>query len=205
MRNPDNSVISVRSLESSPVLAGKVVYPMEHARKVLRFYRDYTSAALTAYASFVTTSGGLLALAVSLCYCGVIEEGERVVSLLRTFGASRVDLIHPRSYLKLITRANAGAPAGHSYYKKASTLSDLSDEAIEMLMEYGTACTSPLSQVLIQHVHDAACWVDPTETAITLRDELYVISIVAAWDKGEVKRHAELSPKQLLAKEKIAS
>src|SRR6266567_3771827 len=36
------------------VLAGKVVYPMEQAREVLRFYREYTSTApdeLTAYAS----------------------------------------------------------------------------------------------------------------------------------------------------------
>ena len=175
-----------------PVLTGKVIYPMEHAREVLRFYRDFTSTApdeLTVYASFETTPVGLPVIAIRLCYCGPIEEGERAVLPLRTFGAPLVDLIHPRSYLKLITQANAGAPAGRSYYEKASKLSDLTDEAIEAMVEYGTACTSPFSQVLIQHVHGAACRVDPDEMAFALRDESYVISIVAAWDVGEGKRH----------------
>ena len=43
----------------------------------------------------------------------------------------------------MITQADAGAPAGRRYYEKASTLSDLSDEAIKALVEYGTACASP--------------------------------------------------------------
>jgi hypothetical protein len=175
-----------------PVLAGKVVYPVECAREVLRFYRDYTRTApdeLTVYASLMTTPGGLPAIAISLCYCGPPEEGERAVSPLRKFGAPLVDLVRPRSYLKMITQADVGAPAGRRYYEKASTLSDLSDEAIEAMMAYSTACTSPLSQILIQHVHGAAARVGPTETAFALRGESYVICMLAAWDDGEANRH----------------
>ena len=174
------------------VLAGKVVYPMERAREVLHFYREYTSTApdeLTAYASLVTTPGGLPVIAINLCYCGPIEEGECAVSPVRKFGAPLVDLIRPRSYLKLISQADAGAPVGRRYYEKASTLSDLSDEAIEAMVEYGTACTSPFSQILIQHVHGKASRVGPTETAFALRGDSYVICIVAAWDGGEADRH----------------
>jgi hypothetical protein len=174
------------------VLAGKVVYPMERAREVLRFYREYTSSApddLTAYACLSTTPTGLPTIAISLCYCGSLEEGERAVSPLRKFGAPLVDLIRPRSYLKMITQADAGAPAGRRYYEKASTLSDLSDEAIEAMVAYSTACTSPLSQILIQHVHGAATRVGPTETAFALRGESYVICMLAAWDDGEANRH----------------
>ena len=174
------------------ILAGKVVYPISKAREVLRFYREYTRTApdeLTAYASLMTTPGGLPAIAINLCYCGLLEEGECAVSPVRKFGAPLVDLIRPRSYLKLITQADAGAPAGRRYYEKASTLSELSDEAIEAIVEYGTACTSPWSQVLIQHVHGAASRVGPTETAFALRGESYVICMVAAWDGGEADRH----------------
>jgi FAD/FMN-containing dehydrogenase len=174
-----------------PVLAGKVVYPVECAREVLRFYREYARSApdeLTVYASLMTTSGGLPAIAISLCYCGLPEEGERLVEPVRKFGAPLVDLIRPRSYLKMITRANLGAPAGRSYYEKASTLSDLSDEAIEAIVAYGSTCTSPLSHVLIQHVHGAACRVGPTGTAFALREESYVICIVAAWDDSEASQ-----------------
>ncbi|TMD65791.1 MAG: FAD-binding oxidoreductase [Chloroflexi bacterium] len=173
------------------VLAGKVVYPMERAREVLRFYREYTSTAadeLTAYACLSTTPGGLPAIAINLCYCGSLEEGERAVSPLRKFGTPLVNLIRPKSYLNMLMQADRGAPAGRSYYEKAHTLSGLSDEAIEALVEYGRACTSPLSQVLIQHVHGAASRVGPRETAFALRQESYVMSIVAAWDNGEASQ-----------------
>ncbi|OLB58181.1 MAG: hypothetical protein AUI01_02870 [Ktedonobacter sp. 13_2_20CM_2_56_8] len=175
-----------------PVLAGKVVYPRAKAREVLRFYREYTSTIpdeLTVSASLMTTPGGLPAIAINLCYCGPLEEGERLVEPVRTFGLPLVDLIRPRSYLKMLTQANLGAPAGRSYYEKASTLSDLSDEAIDAMVAYGLACSSPWSQILIQHVHGAATRVGPTETAFALRGESSVICMVAAWDDGEAHRH----------------
>src|SRR5947199_1443967 len=126
------------------VLAGKVVYPMERAREVLRFYREYTCTApddLTAYASLMTTPGGLPVIAINLCYCGPLEAGERFVEPIRKFGAPLVDLIRPRSYLKLISLADTGAPAGRHYYEKASTLKRLSDEAIETIANSGSSCT----------------------------------------------------------------
>jgi len=173
------------------LLSGKVVYPMDRAREVLRFYREYTSSApddLTVYASLMTMPGGLPAIALSPCYCGPLEEGERAVSPLRKFGVPLVDQIRPRPYLKMITQADRGAPAGRCYYEKASTLSDLSDEAIEALVEYGTACTSACSQILIQHVHGAASRMSPSASAFALRSDSYVICIVAAWDDGEVSQ-----------------
>jgi FAD/FMN-containing dehydrogenase len=174
-----------------PVLAGKVVYPVERAREVLRFYREYTSDApdeLTAYACLSTTPDGLPTIAISLCYCGPLEEGERVISPVRRFGLPMADLIRPKSYLNMITLADLGAPAGRCYYEKARTLSDLSDEAIKTVVEYGTASTSPFSQVLIQHVHGAASRVDPSEIAFALREESYVMSIVATWNGGEASQ-----------------
>jgi FAD/FMN-containing dehydrogenase len=175
-----------------PVLAGKVVYPMSRAREVLRFYREYTSSVpdeLTAYASLMTTPDGLPAIAINLCFCGSLDAGERLVEPVRKFGPPLVDLIRPKSYLKLITQADAGAPDGRHYYETARMLKDLSDEAIETIADYGVACTSPYSLVLIQHVHGEASRVSPTETAFALREESYVMSIVAAWEAGQAHLH----------------
>ena len=175
-----------------PLLAGKVVYPMSKAREVLRFYREYTSRApdeLTAYASLLTTPDGEPAIAINLCYCGPLAAGERLVEPVRKLGFPLVDLIRPKSYLKLITQADAGAPSGRHYYEKASTFKQLSDEAIETLVDAGVACTSPSSLILIQHVHGAASRVHPTATAFALREESYVISLLAAWEGSEAQRH----------------
>jgi len=193
------------------VLAGKVVYPLAQAREVLRFYREYTKNApdeLTAYACLSTTPGGLPAIAINLCYCGSLAEGERLVDPVRKFGAPLVDLIRPRSYLKMISQANLGAPAGRCYYEKATTLSYLTDEAIEALVAFGSARSSPLSQVLIQHVHGAASRVGATETAFALREESYVICMVAAWDGGRASptdQHLEWTRACCRAMEPFAS
>jgi FAD binding domain len=133
------------------VLAGKVVYPMSRAREVLRFYREYTSSApdeLTAYASLMTTPDGEPAIAINLCFCGALAAGERLVEPVRKFGSPLVDLIRPKSSLKLIMQADAGAPHGRHYYQQARTLKELSDAAIETLADSGAACTSPSSLIL---------------------------------------------------------
>jgi len=43
--------------------------------------------------------------------------------------------------------------------------------------------------ILIQHVHGEALRVSPTATAFALREESYVISVLAAWDGGEAQQH----------------
>jgi FAD/FMN-containing dehydrogenase len=84
-----------------PVLAGKVVYPITRAREVLRFYREYTAQVpeeLTAYASLLTTPDGLPAVAINICYCGTLDEGERFVEPIRRLCTSlflQEDLLYP--------------------------------------------------------------------------------------------------------------
>ena len=107
---------------------------------------------------------------------------------MRTFGAPLVDLIRPKSYLSMITRADAGSPAGRHYDERALTLTGLSDEAIDTLAAAFAMCTSPYSIVLIQHVHGAASRITPTATAFALREESYVMSVVAAWEEGEASQ-----------------
>ncbi len=170
-----------------PVLAGKIVFPLAKAREVLRFYREYTSSApdeLTAYASLKTTSAGLPVIAISLCYDGPLEKGERLIEPLRKFGAPIVDLIHPRPYLKTIS-TNLGEPDGRHYYQQAFSLPEIGDNVIDLVASYASARTSPCSEILIQHVHGTASRVNPAATAFALRGVPYVMNMVAAWNAGE--------------------
>jgi FAD/FMN-containing dehydrogenase len=176
------------------VLAGMVMHPMERAQEVLRFYREYSSAApdeLTAYAAMVTTPDGHPAIGIALCYCGALAEGERVVEPVRKFGPPLIDLIHPMSYLEAISMLDAASPAGNHYYFKTSTVKELSDEAISAIASYGAARTSPWTVVLIEHLHGAASRVVPAETAFAQREESYIVGIFAGWMEGEASTHIE--------------
>ena len=177
-----------------PVLAGMVMHPVERAREVLRFYREYTSSApdeLTAYAALVTTPDGHPAIGIALCYCGSLDEGERVVEPVRTFGPPLADLIRPMSYLEAISMLDAASPAGHHYYFKTCTVKELSDEAISTIAEYGAARTSPWTVVLIEHLHGAASRVAPAEAAFAQRGESYIVGIFAGWTEGEASTHIQ--------------
>ncbi|HLV97306.1 MAG TPA: FAD-binding oxidoreductase [Ktedonobacterales bacterium] len=172
------------------VLAGKISYPLSRARAVLRFYREFTRAApdeLTAYAALATTSHGIPAISISLCYAGPLAEGERLLAPLRRFGSPLIDLIRPRSYLQAIS-SDIGAPEGRHYYEQASSLPDLSDDVIDLMADYSAARTSPASQVLIQHVHGAACRGSPGTTAFALREVPYIMNIVAEWHANEAQQ-----------------
>jgi FAD/FMN-containing dehydrogenase len=175
------------------VLAGKLIYPIRQAREMLRFYREFTAQAvdeLTAYASLVTTADGLPAAEITLCYTGSPDEGERHLEALRRFGSPISEMIHPKPYLKTVSMLRA-APVGRCYYERSSTLEELSDEAIDLIVEYGRARTSPFSQVLIQHLHGAASRVHPSGTAFAQRHESYILGIFAAWTDEEAQKHIE--------------
>jgi hypothetical protein len=164
---------------------------LAHAQEVLRFYRELTSQApdeLSASASLITMPDGTPAVAITLCYCGPLQEGERLVDPVRTLGPPLVDLIRPQPYLTLLTRADAGAPSGRCYDERALTLAHLSDEAIDTITAAYSECTSPASIILIQHLHGAASRVSATATAFALRETSYIISVLAAWQEGEISR-----------------
>src|SRR5262249_13858440 len=80
------------------ILGGLLLHAFARAREVLRFYREFSGAApdeVCADAVFLTTPEGQRLLAISACYAGPVEEGERVLRPLRAFGPPLQDLIAP--------------------------------------------------------------------------------------------------------------
>ncbi|HKV84963.1 MAG TPA: BBE domain-containing protein, partial [Ktedonobacterales bacterium] len=75
------------------------------------------------------------------------------------------------------------------YYEKGSALPRLTDDAIDAIVAAGDARTSPLSQIIIQHMHGAATRVDPTATAYSLRQEQHIVGIFAGWVDGPDEPH----------------
>jgi FAD/FMN-containing dehydrogenase len=88
----------------STVLAGGLSYPLAKAHEVLRFYHEFASGCpdgLSTTASLGVSPEGEGAISVSVCYCGPLEEGERVLRPLREFGSPLADNIEPMAYTTL--------------------------------------------------------------------------------------------------------
>jgi len=166
------------------VVGGMVLYPLSQAKEVLRFYRDFTKTApdeLTIYAGFVTPPGGETVVALICCYCGPLGEGEEAVRPFKSLGTPVHDALGPLPFVAQQQIFDAGFPTGSNYYAKAASLGDLTDEAIEILIEYAATMPSPLSGMLIQTVFGAASRVAPDATAFRPRAFPYAPIIVSQW------------------------
>ena len=179
----------------STVLAGGLSYPLSRAHEVLRFYHEFASGCpdgLSTTASLGVSPEGEGAISVSVCYCGPLEEGERVLRPLREFGSPLADNIEPMAYTTLQSAPDAGFPSGRRHYWKSSYIKELSEEAIEVMAEYVSEIPSRATGIGLQQMHGAASRVDPTATAFPHRDEHYDFLILSQWaDPAESERNVE--------------
>ncbi len=179
------------------VLGGIATYPFEKAREVLSFYREFAGRApdeVRADAiSRLTPSGRILD--VYVCYCGSIQEGERVLRPLREFGPPIVDTVAPVPYMTVQTMLEATQPPGplHRYFK-SSFLKELSDAAIRTLVDFLAADPAHSSTVPIEHLGGAVSRVGERDTAFSHRSAPYSFLIVNQWkDPAESEKNIELA------------
>jgi FAD/FMN-containing dehydrogenase len=167
-----------------PVLGGMMFYDMRKAEQVLRFFRAFSRGCpdeLSTTATFLTSPDGTPLVAIVACYGGALAEGEKVLEPLRTFGAAVADLIRPIKYVEMQSLFDEGMPPGRQHYWKSNFVRTLSDDAIEMLVEYAATMPSPTSIVNLQQLHGAASRVSSTATAFAHRHEQYNFEIVSNW------------------------
>jgi FAD/FMN-containing dehydrogenase len=167
------------------VLGGMLIHPFERAGEVLRFYREVAASApdeLTTYAVLFTTPDGQGAVALTLCYCGPIEEGERVIAPIRAFGPPTADLIRPMKYSEMNTLIDAANPPGMQNYWKGNLLRELSDGAIDAIVEHAARVPSSRSVILIDQLHGVASRVPPSEAAFAHRDTPHGVMVMSMWE-----------------------
>lgn len=127
--------------------------------------------------------------AIAAAHSGSLENGEAAVTPLRAFGSPVLDALGPIPYNTLNTMLDPAFPRGARNYWKAQLLTDLSDDAIRTIAQAFEACPSPMSQIIIEHLHGAACRVPVTETACTLRTPGFNVVIISQWrDDYETER-----------------
>lgn len=168
------------------VTGGLLAHPFDQARGVLRFFRDRTASLPDEHVLFGTLahapdgSGTKLAALVT-CHCGSLAAGEKETLPLKQFGAPILDALGPMSYCDLNTMLDAGYPKGALNYWKSSFLRQLSDDAIDTMIECFSHCPAPMGQLLLEQVHGAATRVGAADTAFPHRTDGYNFLVLSQW------------------------
>ncbi len=185
------------------VFAGAVVHPMADAEQLLRYYRDFVAEAprelCTIFAlrrappvPFLPPELHGKPIAVFfVCYQGPIDEGERVLKDLRRFGDPLADVVMPKPFKAHQSMLDAVQPPGRNYYWKSEDLPELTNGAIDVIVEHCNGITSPHTIVPIFQLGGAVADVDENATAYSHRRAAYALNCNASWEDGEPMPHVQ--------------
>ena len=175
------------------VLAGLIVHPLAAAKDVLRFYRDFlpgTPEELVCWfvlrkappLPFLSSEWhGREILALAVCYCGDIADGERIAKPLRSFGHPLADIIAPMPYTAWQTILDPLLTPGARNYWKSHDFLSLSDGLIDVLTDFAARIPDPQTEIAFVQLGGAVSRIPPTATAYTHRDAQFVINVHGRW------------------------
>jgi hypothetical protein len=181
------------------ITGGVVAHPVQRAGDVLRFFRD-TCASLpdeaTLLAALQKAPGGMTGVAgIVGSHCGPLEHGEAAFRPLKAFGPPVMDVMGPIPYTTLNGMIDPAFPKGALNYWKAQFLTDLSDGAVRTLIDAFEQRPSPMSAIIVEHLHGVASRVPVTATACTLRVSGFNVVIASQWtDPNATERGIKWPP-----------
>jgi FAD/FMN-containing dehydrogenase len=173
-----------RAWPVSTVLGGLIVYPRDQAGAVLRHYRDFVATApedITAYGAVMSTPDGTPAVAIIVCHSGDPAEAERAVRPLRAFGTPLQDTVQRIPFPQMQKLLDEASPEGTYNYWKGTFVEQLSDAAIDLIVDHCRHMHSPLSAVVVEYYGGPAGRVGTAETAFAQRQAQYNVGIMAQW------------------------
>jgi FAD binding domain/Berberine and berberine like len=171
------------------VLAGPIFWPIEESPRLMRFYRDWIAEAPDELMTIVVHRKappldfvpkelhGKLVVSVACCYAGSIEEGEKALRPLKTFGSPVLDACEPKPYVSHQAMFDPSFPHGWWYYIRACDVAELSDEVIDITVDHSMRIGSPRTAFPIWQLGGALARVDDDEAAFNGRSAGHTFNI----------------------------
>ncbi|PKO14565.1 MAG: oxidoreductase [Chloroflexi bacterium HGW-Chloroflexi-10] len=172
------------------VYGGPIFWPLEHASKVMRFWRDLILTGpeeLNGWFGFHTVppvdmfpqEHHLKKMAViTWCYTGDMDQAEQVFKQIREIAPAAMDFAGPIPLPTLQSMFDGLYPPGLQWYWNADYVTDLSDEVIDQHIRYANQLPSVHSTMHLYPINGAARRVGNHETAWSYREANFVQVIV---------------------------
>lgn len=176
------------------IYGGPIVYPLDDAETVLRWYREFIEEAPEELGGFVGFHMAPplpflpeewhfknIVLAVP-CWAGPIEDGEKAIQPFLDVAEPVGMMVGEMPYPALNTAFDDLLPKGLQHYWKSSFATDLPDGALAAHIEHGAKVPSIQSAVHLYPMNGAVQRVAPDETAFAYRDVGYSPVIAGMWE-----------------------
>jgi len=178
--------LRVQLHETRHMLAGPVMYPLSEAESMLRRYAAFAASMPDGLGISVgMTSGqdGQPMLLFFPLWNGDKQRGERIISDFQALGTPLHTQVGPTTYSDMLALFDAWLDAadGCHWEIRTRSLPELTPAAIDVITKAVADRTSPYSMVNWHHFHGAATRIPAEKIAFGLRQEHFMVEIIAGW------------------------
>jgi FAD binding domain/Berberine and berberine like len=178
--------LRVQLHEMRHMIAGPIVYPLSEAEPVLRRYATFAATMPDELGILVGMTSGpdsQPVLTFLPLWNGDEQRGERIISEFLSLGTPRLAQVGQMTYSDMLALLDPGLDAaeGCHWETRTRSLPALTPGAIDVITRAVAGRTSPYSMVNWHHLHGAATRIPAEEIAFGLRQEHFMVEIVAAW------------------------
>jgi FAD/FMN-containing dehydrogenase len=179
------------------VLSGLIVFPFDQAKSVLTQFARFTETMPEELNVWMVTRKapplpflpehvhGKEIVALALCYAGDPAEGEKVIEPLRGFGDAHGEHVGVQPYTAWQQAFDPLLTPGARNYWKSHNFSQLSEGAIDTIIEYASTLPSPHCEIFVGTIGGQTTRVAPEAMAYSSRDANYVMNVHGRWESAE--------------------
>ena len=179
------------------VLSGLIVYPLKEARSLLNQYRDYVKTIpdeLSVWAVLRKAPPlpflppevhGTDVVIFAFMHAGDIEEGKRLVRPVQQFGEPVGEHVGINPFSAWQQGFDPLLTPGARNYWKSHNFAELSDGAIDTVIEYAATLPSPQCEIFIALMGGEANRVATDATAYAHRDVNFVLNVHGRWEEAD--------------------
>jgi len=172
------------------VYAGPMLWNLEDANEILRWWRDFIASApeeLGGWFAFLKVPPGppfpeelytKTVCGVVWCYTGPLDKAEAAFAPIRAFKKPAVDFVGPVPFPAFQSMFDPLVPKGIQSYWRADFFKEITDEAIDRHVEYAAKMPTLQSTMHIYPINGAVHRVGNKDTAFNYRDANFANVIV---------------------------
>ena len=175
------------------VLAGLIIHPLDDAKDVLTFYRQFAPETPEELACwFVMRKApplpflpaewhGREILVLAACYSGDLADGERILQPLRQFGRPIADIIGPMPFTAWQAVLDPLLTPGMRNYWKSHDFLGLDDGLIDVFVNFARRLPDPNTEIAFAQLGGAIGRLTNGETAYARREAEYLVNVHGRW------------------------
>jgi FAD/FMN-containing dehydrogenase len=179
------------------IVGGVVAWPASEAPRVLELYMTLAEQAppeLTLVALMrpappapwlPTERHGTPIVALLACHTGDLDEAEKAVAPIKSFGTPIGDVLIRRPYVQMQSLLDATQPKGRRYYWKSEYLPRIEPALCERVIDHAAKIRSPHSAVILFQMEGALNQLDQAHSPAGNRDAHFLLNITGAWERPD--------------------